>query len=32
MSLVAKFLSKPPRIVIVVDRKTPEIEEACRDK
>jgi predicted transport protein len=27
---VSKLLSKPPRIVIVVDKKTPEIEEACR--
>jgi len=27
---VSKLLSKPPRIVIIVDKKTPEIEEACR--
>jgi len=27
---VSKLLSKPPRIVIIVDKKTPEIKEACR--
>jgi predicted transport protein len=27
---LAKLLSIPPRIVIVIDQKTPEVEEACR--
>ena len=27
---ISKLLSKPPRIVIVVDQKTPEIEDACK--
>jgi hypothetical protein len=28
--LLSKLFSKPPRIVIIIDQKTPEIEEACR--
>jgi hypothetical protein len=27
---ISKLLSKPPRIVIIVDQRTPEIEEACK--
>ncbi|MEM3617343.1 MAG: hypothetical protein QXJ31_05465 [Candidatus Bathyarchaeia archaeon] len=27
---ISKLLSKPPRIVIIVDQKTSEIEEACK--
>jgi len=27
---ISKLLSKPPRIVVIVDEKTPEIEEACK--
>jgi predicted transport protein len=27
---LSKLLSTPPRIVIIIDQKTPEVEEACR--